>query len=89
LKINQMGDNRVAAAAESTGMSTTAAELDLEDLDAEAERVLLWREEELERVGYERETARDLAERAYVDLHFAMDLLRRGCPAETAVRILL
>jgi hypothetical protein len=70
-------------------MSTTAAELDLEDLDAEAERVLLWREEELERVGYERETARELAERTYVDLHFAMDLLRRGCPAETAVRILL
>jgi hypothetical protein len=89
LKINQMGDNRWVAAAESTGMSTTTAELDLVDLDAEAERVLLWREEELERVGYERETARDLAERTYVDLHFAMDLLRRGCPAETAVRILL
>jgi hypothetical protein len=71
-------------------MSTTAAEqLELEDLDAEAERVLLWREEELERVGYERETARDLAERAYVDLHLAMDLLRQGCPADTAVRILL
>jgi hypothetical protein len=85
-----MGDNRCAAAAESTGMSTTAAEqLELEDLDAEAERVLLWREEELGRVGYERATARDLAERAYVDLHLAMDLLRRGCPAETAVRILL
>ena len=69
-------------------MSTTAAELEL-DYDPEAERVLLWREEELERVGYERETARHLAERAYVDLHLAMDLLRRGCPADTAVRILL
>jgi hypothetical protein len=88
LKINQMGDNRRPVAAESTGMSTTAAELDL-DFDAEAERVLLWREEELERVGYERETARSLAERAYVDLHLAMDLMRRGCPAETAVRILI
>jgi hypothetical protein len=71
-------------------MSTTAAEqLELEDLDAESERVLLWREEELARVGYERDTARDLAERVYVDLHLAMDLLRRGCPADTAVRILL
>jgi len=71
-------------------MSTTAAEqLELEDLDAESERVLLWREEELARVGYERETARDLAERVYVDLHLAMALLRRGCPADTAVRILL
>ena len=83
-----MGDNRQASAAESRDMSTTAAELDL-DLDAETERVLLWREEELERVGYGRETARDLAERTYVDLHLAMDLLQRGCPAETAVRILL
>jgi len=83
-----MGDYRRAPAAESRGMSTTAAELDL-DLDAETERVLLWREEELERVGYGRETARDLAERTYVDLHLAMDLLRRGCPADTAVRILL
>jgi hypothetical protein len=69
-------------------MSTTAADLDLE-FDAEAERVLLWREEELERVGYERAAARDLAERTYVDLHLAMDLLRRGCPAETALRILV
>ena len=83
-----MGDNRRAVVAESRCMSTTAAELNL-DLDAETERVLLWREEELERVGYGRETARDLAERTYVDLHLAMDLLRRGCPADTAVRILL
>jgi hypothetical protein len=83
-----MGDIRNAAATESRVMSTTAAELDLE-LDAETERVLLWREEELERVGYGRETARNLAERTYVDLHLAMDLLQKGCPAETAVRILL
>ena len=69
-------------------MSTTAADLDF-DLDAETERVLLWREEELERVGYRRDAARDLAERTYVDLHFAMDLLRRGCPVDTAVRILI
>ena len=54
-----MGDIRKAVATESRVMSTTAAELDL-DLDAETERVLLWREEELERVGYGRETARHL-----------------------------
>ena len=83
-----MGDNRRRVAAESTGMSTTTADLDL-DLDAETERVVLWREEELERVGYERDAARDLAERTYVDLHLAMDLLRRGCPVDTALRILL
>jgi hypothetical protein len=83
-----MGDDRGPAVTESWVMSTTAAELDLE-LDAETERVLLWREEELERVGYDRAMARDLAERTYVDLHLAMDLLRRGCPADTAIRILL
>jgi hypothetical protein len=87
VKINQMGDNRSPGIAESEEMISTA-ELEL-DLDAETERVLLWREEELERVGYERATARDLAERMYVDLHLAMDLLRRGCPADTALRILL
>ena len=83
-----MGDIRPRPRAEFTCMSATAAELDL-DLDAESERVLLWREEELERVGYERETARVLAEKTYVDLHLAMDLLRRGCPVDTALRILV
>jgi hypothetical protein len=64
------------------------AELELE-LDVEAERVLSWRSEELERAGYEASTARDLAERTYVDLHRAIGLLRQGCPTETAVRILV
>jgi hypothetical protein len=82
-----MGENRLRATAEF--METmTAAELELE-LDPETERVVLWREEELERVGYERSTARDLAERTYVDLHLAMNLLRHGCPVDTALRILL
>src|SRR5687767_14689130 len=85
-----MGDNRRGSAAESLGMSmsTTTADLELEH-DPEAERVLLWREEELERVGYERETARDLAERSHVDLHHARDLLRHGCPADNPVGVLL
>lgn len=67
----------------------TAAELQDLDFDTEAERVLLWREEELERAGYERDAARQLAESPYVDLHLATELLRRGCPAPTAVEILL
>ncbi|HEY3069883.1 MAG TPA: hypothetical protein VGJ34_06165 [Gaiellaceae bacterium] len=87
MKINRMGDNRTPAATESRDIMI-AAELEL-DVDEETERVLLWREEELERVGYERATARKLAERTYVDLHLAMDLLRRGCPTDTAVRILV
>jgi hypothetical protein len=67
----------------------TAAELQDLDLDTEAERVILWREEELERAGYGRDAARQLAESAYVDLHLATQLLRRGCPEPTAVEILL
>ena len=67
----------------------TAAELQDLDLDTEAERVLLWREEELERAGYARDTARQLAESTYVDLHLATELLRRGCPEPTALQILL
>jgi hypothetical protein len=51
--------------------------------------VLLWREEELERAGYDRDTARRLAEAPGVDLHLATKLLRRGCPEGTAVEILL
>jgi hypothetical protein len=67
----------------------TAAELQDLDFDTEAERVLLWREEELERAGYARGTARTLAEAPGVDLHLATELLRRGCPEATAVSILL
>ena len=67
----------------------TAAELQDLEIDTEAERVLLWREEELERAGYDRDTARRLAEAPGVDLHLATELLRRGCPASTAVSILL
>ena len=67
----------------------TAAELQDLDFDTEAERVLLWREEELERAGYGRDTARQLAESTAVDLHLATQLLRRGCPEPTAVEILL
>ena len=67
----------------------TAAELQDLDFDTEAERVLLWREEELERAGYDRDIARRLAEAPGVDLHLATELLRRGCPEQTAVAILL
>jgi hypothetical protein len=66
----------------------TAAELAL-DFDPEAERVFLWRKEELERAGYERPLARKLAESGYIDLHLATRLIRQGCPVDTALRILL
>jgi hypothetical protein len=88
VKITLQGDNRTGIVAESQS-TMTAAELQDLDFDTEAERVLLWREEELERAGYDRDTARRLAEAPGVDLHLATELLRRGCPEPTAVEILL
>jgi hypothetical protein len=66
----------------------TAAEITL-DRSTEAGRVVDWRREELQRAGYEGSSAEQLAARVDVDLHVAVDLLRRGCPAETALEILL
>jgi hypothetical protein len=66
-----------------------AAEIEFDVREEEAERVRLWRLEELQRAGYERKMARNLAERSYVDLHLATALLRRGCPLDTALRILI
>lgn len=67
-------------------MSTTETEVVVE---TELARVVHWREGELRRAGYDDFAARKMAERADVDLHRAIDLLRNGCPLETAVRILL
>jgi hypothetical protein len=66
----------------------SAAELDIQ-VETETERIERWRAEELERAGYEPLQAAELAVRNDVDLHLAVDLLERGCPLETALRILL
>lgn len=55
----------------------------------EEDRVLTWRREELERAGYDERIAEILSELRYVDLHLATHLLRHGCPAETALKILV
>jgi hypothetical protein len=55
----------------------------------ETERIQRWRAEELERAGYEPRAAGRLAVRHDVDLHTAVELLERGCPADLALRILL
>ena len=57
--------------------------------ELEAETVLRWRFEELLRGGYEAGEAMILASHVEVDLHVANDLVARGCPSKTAVRILL
>ena len=54
-----------------------------------SERIERWRSEELERAGYDQSDAAELAGRADVDLHLAVELLERGCSRTTALRILL
>ena len=56
--------------------------------EPEQERVERWRADALERAGYARDAAAELAARADVDLHHAIELVERGCPPETALRIL-
>ena len=53
----------------------------------EHDAVLRWRRDELLRAGCDESAARLLAETP-VDLHAAVELVRSGCPAETALRIL-
>ena len=55
----------------------------------ETERIERWRAEELQRAGYEPRAAGRLAVRHDVDLHAAVELLERGCPADLALKILL
>ena len=64
----------------------TAAEV--RDRD-EIERVERWRQDELERAGYSRDAARDIARKHEVDLHVAVEMIERGCPPELAAKILL
>lgn len=56
----------------------------------EGERVQAWRQEELERAGYPRELASEIAGRFDVDLHTAVALVReQGCAPDIAAQILL
>ena len=54
-----------------------------------AARVLGWRIEQLIAAGYDSDSAFVLALDRSIDLHDATELVRRGCPPETAFRILL
>ena len=66
-----------------------AVDVQERERESESRRVMLWRLAELERAGFDAAAAAALAERLDVDLHTATDLLRRGCPADTALKILL
>ena len=56
---------------------------------SESEAVFEWRLEELIRGGFPELIAIELAITPHVDLHAAVALRSRGCPPETAARILL
>jgi hypothetical protein len=63
---------------------------EFEDLRVdEAAEVRAWRFEALVRSGYESDAAVVLAAKVEVDLHDAVDLIRRGCPPALAAQILL
>jgi hypothetical protein len=66
----------------------SAADLELVFV-SEIERIERWRHEELERAGYDAESALVLAASHDVDLHDAVELLERGCSVDLALQILL
>jgi hypothetical protein len=70
------------------GRWMTTEEFEVLDV-TEAERILCWRLTELLRLGFSSDSALVLASHVEVELECARDLVRRGCPLETAFRILL
>ena len=56
-------------------------------LEQHAGAVLQWRRRRLVSQGFGRALARRLAEDERYDLHALIELVERGCPPETAVRI--
>ena len=66
----------------------SAAELEV-FYETEIDRIERWRHDALERAGYDAESAFVLAASHDVDLHSAVNLLRRGCSVDLALQILL
>jgi glutamine synthetase adenylyltransferase len=64
----------------------TAAETEIRD---QTDPVEAWRAEQLELAGYGAAGAAELAARADVDLHVAIELVADGCAPELALKILL
>lgn len=60
-----------------------------EDPRSEWWRITHWRQAELERAGWPPVEAIQVADRHDIDLHEACDLLKRGCPVDAALAILL
>jgi hypothetical protein len=73
-------------AMKSQGMSAARVET---SVASELDRIETWRREELQRAGYDPTSALVLAANHDIDLHEAVDLIRRGCSVELALQILL
>jgi len=56
---------------------------------ASDDQVVSWRREQLRRAGCRRFEAEVLARELRIDLHQAVELLKRGCPSRIALNILL
>jgi hypothetical protein len=56
--------------------------------DEAVTQVVRWRFQQLRRGGYGAGDATAIAVQTGVDLHRAVELLKRGCPADLALRIL-
>ena len=70
-------------------MESLLEEITEEVYDEREALVLEWRVDTLKRAGFTVDAALDLAFSKHVDLHDAVGLVTRGCPPETALRILL
>jgi hypothetical protein len=71
-------------------MTVATAPIQVDDAEeTENDRVLRWRWDELRRAGFGFQDALMLAVSQDVDLHLATSLLARGCPSDTALRILV
>ncbi len=59
-----------------------------EDGVERVDKVMEWRQHELERAGFDPTDALRLASDRSVDISYAVKLIYRGCPHQTAMRIL-
>ncbi len=71
-----------------TRYTAVMAQTILIDRSEQGDSVVRWREERLLHAGYDAEAALVIAFDREVDLHLAVSLLERGCPPDTALRIL-
>ena len=81
-------NTRVTPIPKAKGGGMFAAELETM-YSSELDRIERWRHEELERAGYDPESALVLSASHDVDLHEAVNLLNRGCTVDLALQILL